>query len=278
MKTKIGIIFLMIIFYLTPLYAEGDYTSSIKDQIKQVIKELKEKEEKPIAQCPITKLTEESRCLTCHIAPSWKVKEADPLDLLNIPSDLKIINAKWGEDGRPDLSESYGYYQLKDVNTNLAKTMENILQFLEKYKVQKLIIEVDSWGGGLFSAWRIVGLLNKYKNKGNIIETYTYGKAVSAGFILFISGNIGHRYVSPNAELMWHEVRGGSWFKITTPSSAKDEAAFYKHLQDNLNKYIASRSKLTVEEIHKEIEFDREMWMTGQEAFNYGVADELIQE
>jgi len=217
-------------------------------------------EDKPVAQCPKTLLTEQSRCMTCHVVPDWGIKEADPERYNNYPHNSMKVDG------------NHAYYLLRLIDDDEFK---KTLDYLDNHNVTMLTLEIHSWGGSAMDMWRIVGLMQAWQAKDNIIRTELNGLAASAGFVILASGTKGQRYVSPSAELMWHEAQMLEWPEITTPTDTEKKAAIYRHLQDNANNYLASVSDLSKEEIDAKVKA-LEFWITGREAVKYGFADGFI--
>jgi len=234
-----------------PIPTDQKYPNMPKDKIAEIA---------PI--CPFTNLTNDIlNCTTCHSLDRWKLKEVYPNDMLRYPGWIVSHGA-----------EKRGYYLLTHVS---APEIKVFLDYMDFHKVSHVTIEIQSYGGGLANSWRTVGLLQQWEKRGGIVETQIHGIAFSAGFLIFISGTEGHRFVSPTAELMWHELQ--SWPKsgIETPSSTEDRADVYRHLQDTATNWIISRSKVTKEELDQKVK-NKEFWLNGAEAVKLGFADGLI--
>ena len=146
-------------------------------------------------------------------------------------------------------------------------------------KIKRVVIEIFSPGGGVFHAQKIISLMDEFKSEGGVVETRSDGASFSAGFYIFAAGSRGHRMVYPYAELMWHEIQSltGYGFVIDTPSSSEEKARVLKHLQKGRNEWLATRGNLTEEELDQKIR-NREFWMTGKQAKDYGFADGFIGE
>ena len=140
----------------------------------------------------------------------------------------------------------------------------------------KVTIEIQSPGGSLFEAWRIVGLMKRYELRGMTIETTCHGFAASAGFLILASGTKGHRYATPTAHLMWHELMSLSLFKIETPSSSEETSRTLRKLQNIANSWLAEVSCMSKEEIDSMVK-NRDFWMTGEEALQRCFVDYLIK-
>lgn len=225
-------------------------------------------EPKPLpAECPKTKMQES--CLRCHVVPSFKIKEQNPHRLYEYPNtNTKIIEA----DGK-----KVAYFLLEGAVEHGAtgNRVQEFLEYARQRGFKHVVIEVQSQGGSLFEGWRIHGLLEAAKKKGMVIETRCYGMAMSAAFIIFASGSQGHRIVSPEAELMWHELISFKLFAVDSPSSSMDEAIVLRHLQDTANSWLASVSHMTKDEIDRKVH-KKELWLRGTEAIEAGFADRML--
>lgn len=127
--------------------------------------------------------------------------------------------------------------------------------------------------------WRIIALMDEWKNSGRQIKCIVRGFCASAGFILLNNASPGQRFVANNSEIMWHEVQSIELvfgFKVSSPSDKEDEARILRHFQNNGNNFLASKGKMSKEEIDERIR-KREWWMTGAEAVELGFADGLIK-
>ena len=197
-------------------------------------------------------------CIKCHSIPSFAIKEINPEATFDYPiSGLSI-------------TKDVAYYVLENISADNVQVVFNYV--LWHPKTSRIIIEVHSPGGSLFDAYKIIGLMQHMMVRGYIIETRVYGFAASAGFLIAASGTKGNRFVSPTAELMWHELMSFSLFSIDTPSDTEEKARVLRHLQDTANNWLTIVSKLSISEINDKIR-KREFWMNGKQAVGYGFAD-----
>ena len=222
------------------------------------------KEEKK-AQCPKTLYTEEARCSTCHIPPTFKLKEADPDSLRDYPiGGLRV---------RGEGNEQYGWFRIYDIH---SEEIQRIYDYLNRHNIKKMIWEIHSPGGSLFEVYRIIGLMKYHELENGIVnECRLHGFGASAGFLFFEAATDGHRIVSSTCEGMWHELLSFSMFKLTTPSSSEDEAVVMRHLQDTAQTWLASKCKLTKDELDKLIH-KKEAWWNGCQLYELGFADRVI--
>ena len=225
-----------------------------------------DKDKFQFVKCPETMMQRE--CLTCHVTgkmPGTKerfpVKETTPDAWRVYPnSSMRVVNDE-------------GQFFLTDIN---SQEIKEFFDYLDRHGIKKAVIEIHSPGGSLFDAQRIVSLIQHWQGSGGMVETRLYGAAFSAGFYIFVSGN--NRLVSPSSDLMWHEIQSfsGFGFKIETPSDREEEARILRHLQNVRHLYLATRGKLSKEEIDARVA-KKEWWMSGAEAVKLGFADGFIK-
>lgn len=216
--------------------------------------------DKPKSVCPKTLMGKD--CFTCHVIPTFRIKESAPDAWRNYPvTNMKIVDGK-------------GHFYFTDIDPN---GILDFFRYLDRHEIKHAIIEIYSPGGSLFGAWRIQGIMNEYKAKGITIETRCYGFAASAGFLVFCAGSQGHRLASPQAFFMWHELLSfeGFGFVFTTPADKEDGAKVLRQIQDSCNKWLQSVSKMKKEDIDQAIR-KKELWLNGYQAVEKGFADGFV--
>lgn len=104
------------------------------------------------------------------------------------------------------------------------------------------------------------------------IETYAVGVTASMGTVLLAAGTKGHRYALPHATIHMHPAGG------TAQGYAPDVEIQFKELkriEDLLHNLLSHHTGQTVEQIAAD--FDRDRFMTAQEAVEYGLVDQILQ-
>jgi len=219
------------------------------------------------AQAPCPKTTMATDCLRCHLPGNFRVKETPADAHLSYPIPNMRIRI---QNGKPA-----GIYFLRGVDADEA---EKFFDYLYLHSVKHAIIEIFSPGGGLLAAQKIVAMIEEFQRSGGVVETKIYGAALSAGFYIFVAGTKGQRLVDPYAELMWHELISleGIGFVFSTPSDSEERARVLRYLQNRRNVWLATRGKLTKDQIDEKIR-KKEFWMSGEDAVRYGFADGFIK-
>jgi len=103
------------------------------------------------------------------------------------------------------------------------------------------------------------------------VETYAVGVTASMGTVLLAAGTKGSRYALPNATVHMHPAGGSA------QGYAPDVAIQYKELmriESLIHSILASHTNQTAKQIAAD--FDRDRYMTAQEAVEYGLVDQVL--
>jgi ATP-dependent Clp protease protease subunit len=104
------------------------------------------------------------------------------------------------------------------------------------------------------------------------VHTYAVGVTASMGTVLLASGDDGHRYALPHATVHMHPAGGSA------QGYAPDVEIQYKELkrvEDLLHRLLSRHTGQSVEQIASD--FERDRFMTAEEAVEYGLVDEILQ-
>jgi len=103
------------------------------------------------------------------------------------------------------------------------------------------------------------------------ITTVCIGQAASMGAILLTAGNAGKRYSLPNSRILIHQPMGGFQGQA---SDIAIQAREILRMKDTLNQILVRHTGKKIEQIQGDT--DRDFFMTGQEAKEYGIIDHVI--
>lgn len=155
------------------------------------------------------------------------------------------------------------------IDDGVANAVIAQLLFLEQQNPKEDIkLYINSPGGSVSSALAIYDTLQYIKPE---VQTICVGLAASAASLLLSAGKRGKRMILPNAEVMIHQVLGG------TSGQASDIDIHAKHIlktKDLLNKILAKHTGQTIAKVEKDT--DRDYFMSAQEAVKYGIVDKVI--
>ncbi|HCL56960.1 MAG TPA: ATP-dependent Clp endopeptidase proteolytic subunit ClpP [Spirochaetia bacterium] len=157
----------------------------------------------------------------------------------------------------------------EEIYDGLANLIIAQLLFLESEDPEKDIsLYINSPGGVVTAGLAIYDTMQFIKPD---VSTICIGQAASMGAVLLAAGAKGKRYSLPNSRIMIHQPLGGAQGQATDIEIQTKEIL---RLKKNLNEMLAFHSGKNIKEIVKDT--DRDFFMSGQEAKEYGLIDEVI--
>lgn len=156
------------------------------------------------------------------------------------------------------------------VDDAVANTIIAQLLYLESRDDKRdITLYINSPGGVVSAALAIYDTMQYIKSD---VQTICMGMAASAASLLLAAGAPGKRMILPNAEVMIHQVLGG------TQGQASDIDIHARHIlrtKDKLNKILATHTGQKIAKIEKDA--DRDYYMSATEAKKYGIVDKVIK-
>jgi ATP-dependent Clp protease protease subunit len=157
---------------------------------------------------------------------------------------------------------------IEDYMANLIVAQ---LLFLEAENPDKDInVYINSPGGAITSGMSIYDTMTYIKPD---ISTLCIGQAASMGAILLAGGSEGKRFALPNSRIMIHQPLGGFQGQA---SDFEIHAKEILSMKKKLNEILAFHTGKEVDQIEKDTE--RDNFMNGEEAKEYGLIDKVISE
>ncbi|MDE0404355.1 MAG: ATP-dependent Clp endopeptidase proteolytic subunit ClpP [Nitrospira sp.] len=155
---------------------------------------------------------------------------------------------------------------IDDVFSNLIIAQ---LLFLEAEDPEKDInLYINSPGGSVTAGMGIYDTMQYVKPP---ITTICLGQAASMGALLLTAGTKGKRYALPNARVMIHQPMGGFQGQATEIDIHAREIL---KIRERLNQIMAEHTGQSLDKISQDTE--RDYFMSGTEAKDYGLIDEVI--
>jgi len=143
------------------------------------------------------------------------------------------------------------------------------LLFLESEDPDKDINFYINSPGGLVTAGMAVYDTMQYIKPD--ITTVCIGQAASMGAVLLTAGATGKRYSLPNSRILIHQPMGGFQGQA---SDIEIQAKEILRMKDTLNQILVKHTGKTLEQIQSDT--DRDFFMSGKEAKDYGIIDHVI--
>jgi ATP-dependent Clp protease, protease subunit len=155
------------------------------------------------------------------------------------------------------------------INDEIANLLIAQLLFLESEDPDKDINFYINSPGGIVTAGLAVYDTMQYIKPD--ITTVCIGQAASMGALLLAAGAEKKRYALPNARIMIHQPMGGFQGQA---SDIEIQAREILRLKEALNGILERHTGKGLEQIGKDT--DRDNFMSGQEAKEYGIVDHVI--
>ena len=155
------------------------------------------------------------------------------------------------------------------ITDDIANIVIAQLLFLSSEDKNKDIkLYINTLGGSVTAGLAIYDTMQYVKPN---IMTICIGTAASMGAVLLSAGAKGKRLSLPNAEIMLHQVMGGT---EGPAADIKIRAEHILRVRDKINKILAKHTKQPIKKIEKDT--DRDFYMTAEEAKKYGLIDKII--
>jgi len=155
------------------------------------------------------------------------------------------------------------------IDDGIANTVIAQLLLLESQDRDKDIkLYINSPGGAVTSGMAIYDTMQYVKPD---VSTICVGMAASMAAVLLAGGKKGKRLALPNAEILIHQVMGGTEGQA---SDIKIRAEHILKIKDRLNIILAKHTGQSLKTIENDT--DRDNFMTAEESRKYGIVDKII--
>jgi ATP-dependent Clp protease protease subunit len=159
------------------------------------------------------------------------------------------------------------------LGTGVTDEISNLviaqMLFLEAEDSEKEIHFYINSPGGLVTAGLAIYDTMQYIRSP--VATYCMGQAASMGALLLAAGDKGKRFALPHSRILIHQVMGS----FTGQASDVDiQAKEILRLREELNTILAKHTGQPLEQI--QVDTDRDYFMSGREAKEYGLVDQVI--
>ena len=156
-----------------------------------------------------------------------------------------------------------------EVNEASASIIVAELLYLEAQDPDKDIqMYINSPGGSVTDGLAIYDTMQYIKAD---VATICVGMAASMGAFVLAAGTKGKRMALPHAEIMIHQVLGGTQGQET---DIQIEARHIARIKHTLTEALAASTGKDYDQVYADCE--RNNWMTAEEAAEYGLIDKVI--
>jgi ATP-dependent Clp protease protease subunit len=131
-----------------------------------------------------------------------------------------------------------------------------------------VVMYINSPGGEITGLFAIYDTMQYIKAD---VQTVCVGQAASAAAVLLASGAPGKRFILPHARVLIHQPHGGASGQAVDIEIQAKEIVRMRELLDEI---LAHHTGQSLERVSKDT--DRDFIMSGHEAKEYGIVDEVI--
>jgi ATP-dependent Clp protease protease subunit len=203
------------------------------------------------------------------------MRDRDPVEIYNnylVPMVVEQTNrGERSYDIYSRLLKERIIFLVGPVNDGMASVVCAQLLFLESENPNKEIsIYINSPGGVVTSGLAMYDTMQYIRPE---VSTVCIGLAASAGSLLLTAGAKGKRFSLPHSNIMIHQPSGGYQGQAT---DIEIHAKEILRTRDRLNKIYVRHTGQDLATIENAMERDR--YMTPEEAKEFGLIDEVVNE
>ncbi|HVN86181.1 MAG TPA: ATP-dependent Clp endopeptidase proteolytic subunit ClpP [Candidatus Binatia bacterium] len=155
------------------------------------------------------------------------------------------------------------------ITDDIANLITAQFLFLESEDPEKDIhFYINSPGGSVTATLAVYDTMQYIKPD---VSTLCLGQAASGAAWLLAAGARGKRFALPHSRIMLHQPLGGAQGQAT---DIDIQAREILRLREQLNAILVTHTGQSLKRIEKDI--DRDLFLTGKQAVEYGLVDEVI--
>jgi ATP-dependent Clp protease protease subunit len=155
------------------------------------------------------------------------------------------------------------------VTDDIANLITAQFLFLESEDPERdIFFYINSPGGSVTAGLAIYDTMQYVRPQ---ISTVCVGQAASMGAVLLAAGAKGKRYALPHSRIMIHQPLGGFQGQA---ADIDIQAREILRMREDLNNILMKHTGQSLKKIEKDT--DRDLFMNGKQAQEYGLVDEVI--
>lgn len=165
------------------------------------------------------------------------------------------------------------------VEEKIAEIVHGLLYMNEQNKMEEdpekrkdIEFYISTYGGSADDMFALYDVM-KQVQKTTDISTIGMGKVMSAGVLLLAGGTPGKRKIGRNCRIMLHSVIAGNHGAL---HNLMNEMEAIQDLQDVYIARLVEETKMTKSQLKKMLERKVNVYLSAEQAVEYGVVDEII--
>ena len=159
-----------------------------------------------------------------------------------------------------------------EVSEKKAEEVIYALMLLAHEGDEDIDMCISSTGGAAIDMFAIYDVMRGIKGSVDI-STVGLGKIMSAAVLLLAAGTKGKRKIGKYCRVMIHSVISGTHGSL---HDLDNEMREVRYTQDQYIEVLCNETNLTEEQIREMFSKNVNVYLTAEEAVEYGIADEII--
>ena len=156
-----------------------------------------------------------------------------------------------------------------EINDKVSRIVTEKLLALAAESNDPINVYISSPGGHVESGDVVYDMI---KFIGPEVRTIGTGWVASAATTIYLAAKKENRFALPNTRFLVHQPHGGAQ---GSGSDIKIQAEQIIKMRERINRLIAQETGQPLEKVTRDTE--RDYWMTGQEAIDYGIVARIIK-
>lgn len=171
------------------------------------------------------------------------------------------------------LLDSHMFFLHGDIE---EENIDRCIKWIEYENIDKkdklLTLYVNTTGGDLYQALALIDIMRSSRHP---IRTIGLGSIMSGGFLIFVCGAKGERYIAPNAGIMCHQLSDDITDKYHDIKSAVKEV---ENCNARMIKILRDATGLTALKIQSKLLPASDVYLTARELIQLKAADYILGE
>lgn len=136
------------------------------------------------------------------------------------------------------------------------------------YAPEPIKLYIDSFGGSVYQCFGLIGIMER---SAVPVHTIVTGCAMSAGFIIAITGH--KRFCYEHSTFLYHQVSSFTFGKL---KEMEDDIIEARRLQTIIEKHTLHYTKLTKEQLKDSYERKTDWFISPKDALKWSIVDDII--
>lgn len=171
------------------------------------------------------------------------------------------------------LLDSHMFFLHGDIE---EENIDRCIKWIEYENIDKkdklLTLYVNTTGGDLYQSLALIDIMKSSKHP---IRTIGLGSIMSGGFLIFVCGTKGERYIAPNAGIMCHQLSDDITDKYHDIKSAVKEV---ENCNARMIKILRDATGLSALKIQSKLLPASDVYLTARELIQLKAADYILGE